>query len=212
VIADDEPLLRAGVRALLEDSGMDVVATAGTAGDLLELVVAERPDVVITDIRMPPGRGDDGLQAALVIRASSPGVGVVVLSQYVQRQYAIELLGDDPAGVGYLLKQRVSDVERFCSDIRRVAGGGTVLDPEVVEIMLARAHAANETIDRLTARQREVLGLVAEGRSNAAIAALLNITDKAVVAHTSHIYDLLGLRSTESDHRRVLAVLRYLNR
>jgi DNA-binding NarL/FixJ family response regulator len=212
VIADDEPLLRAGVRSLLEDSGIDVVATAGDAGQLLALVAAERPDVVITDIRMPPGRADDGLLAALKIRASNPGIGVIVLSQYVQRQYALELLGDDPSGVGYLLKQRVGDVERFCSDVRRVGDGGTVLDPEVVENMLARSHVADRAIDRMTERQREVLGLVAEGRSNAAIASALNISEKAVVAHVSHIYEELGLRVAESDHRRVLAVLRYLNR
>lgn len=212
LIAEDEPLLRAGIRSLLEDSGIDVVATASNGEELLALAVTERPDVVITDIRMPPDRTDDGLRAALRIRASIPGTGVIVLSQYVQRQYALELLGDDPSGVGYLLKQRVGDVERFCSDVRRVGDGGTVLDPEVVESMLTRAHVADRAIDRLTERQREVLGLVAEGRSNIAIASALNISEKAVVAHVSHIYAELGLRAAESDHRRVLAVLRYLNR
>ena len=200
------------MRALLEDSGIDVVATASTAGELLAHTATERPDVVITDIRMPPHGTDDGLRAALEIRASDPGIGVVVLSQYVQRQYALELLGDDPAGVGYLLKQRVGDVDRFCADVRRVAAGGTALDPEVVETMLARANAAGRAVDHLTARQRQVLGLVAEGRSNAAIASALSVSEKTVVAHISHIYEELGLRLADSDHRRVLAVLRYLNR
>jgi len=160
---------------------------------------------------MPPGLADDGLQAALTIRERHPGIGVVVLSQHAQRAYAVELLsrGDGPAGVGYLLKQRVTDVDTFCADLERVAAGGTVIDPTVVSTLLSRA-AQRAPAELLTPRQRQVLGLMAEGRSNAAIAERLGVTEKAVVRHVSHVYDALGLPDGRDDHRRVLAVLRHL--
>jgi len=208
VIAEDELLLRQGLTLVLEEGGVDVAAGVGDAAALLDAVVDLAPDLVITDIRMPPTFTDEGLRAALRIRQG--GVAVVVLSQYVQRRYAIELLGGDGAGVGYLLKQRIADISTFLADLRRVADGGTVLDPEVVGLMLSRAEHTGGPVRRLTRRQREVLALMAEGRSNARIAAELVLTEKAVVQHTSHIYDALGLPLTADDHRRVLAVIRYL--
>jgi DNA-binding NarL/FixJ family response regulator len=212
VIADDEALLREGLRALLTEAGMEVVGTAVNAEELLKVVALTDPELVITDIRMSADHNDEGLRAALEIRAASPTRGVVVLSQHVQRQYAMQLLADNSAGVGYLLKQRVSDVATFCSDVVRVGAGGTVLDPEVVDIMLNRSSLANDKLDRLTERQRQVLALIAEGRSNTAIAARLNVTEKAIIQHASHIYKVLGLPADTDDHRRVLAVLHYLNR
>ena len=161
---------------------------------------------------MPPGSADDGLQVALRIRRELPGTAVVVLSQHMQRRYAMELLDDGPSGVGYLLKQRISDVPAFCDDLRRVGAGGTALDPEVVSLMLARARRGRTGIDRLTDRQRQVLALMAQGCSNAAIARRLSITEKAVVAHISHLYDGLELALDYEGHRRVLAVVQYLNR
>ena len=166
---------------------------------------------MISDIRMPPGNTDDGLRAALEIRAQKPTRPIMILSQYVNRRYALELIGD-AAGVGYLLKQRVADSEAFCSAVRRVAAGETVLDPEVISTMVARARSQHDAVDQLTPRQTEVLQLVAEGRSNAAIARRLVISEKAVVQHVSHIYDQLGLTPNEADHRRALAVARYLAR
>ncbi len=210
LIGEDEALLREGLVAVLERAGFDVIGSAGDADELLRLADAKTPDVTITDIRMPPGGRDDGLRAALAIRARRPEASVLVLSQYVQRQYALELLGSQPAGVGYLLKQRVADVESFCRDVRRVGEGGTVLDPEVVTAMVERARRTDDAIDSLTPRQREVLGLIAEGRSNAAIAHQLVITEKAVVHHISRIYTQLALEPSEDAHRRVLAVIRYL--
>lgn len=210
VIAEDEVLLREGLSRILEGDGVTVLAAVGTAEQLEREVDRHRPDLAITDIRMPPTHTDEGLVAALRIRQAHPGVGVVVLSQHVQRRYATELLGQDRGGFGYLLKQRIADVRTFTDSLRRVAEGGTALDPEVVSMMVARASRGDRAIGRLTPRQREVLALMAEGRSNAAIAAQLFLTTKAVVQHTSNIYDALELPNDADDHRRVLAVIRYL--
>jgi DNA-binding NarL/FixJ family response regulator len=212
VIGEDEPLLREGIAVTLERAGMVVAGAVGDANELVRLAESERPDVVLTDIRMPPGNADDGLQAAIAIRARRPETGVLVVSQHVQRRYALELVADRPGGVGYLLKQRIGDVDTFCSEVRRVAEGGTVLDPEVVSAMLAHARRDDDALDRLTPRQREVLALVAEGRSNGAIARRLFLTEKAVVQHVSRVYRELGLAASDEDHRRVLAVVRYLSR
>jgi len=212
LIGEDEALLREGLILLLEGAGMEVVGVAPDAATLVRLASGRRPDLILSDIRMPPGHADDGLRAALEIRKARPEVAVMILSQYVNRRYALELLGDDAVGVGYLLKQRVANGERFCQDLRRVADGETVLDPEVVGAMLARARRDGDGIDQLTPRQTEVLALVAQGRSNAAIARRLVISEKAVVQHISRIYDQLGLIPSEDDHRRVLAVARYLAR
>lgn len=210
IIGEDEVLLREGLRHLLDSDGFDVVAVAGDA-DSLEAEVAEhRPDLVITDIRMPPTHTDEGLLAALRIRERYPAIPVVVLSQHVQRRYATELLDQNGSGFGYLLKQRIADVTTFTSDLRRVAAGGTALDPEVVSVLLARASRASSTVGALTPRQREVLALMAEGRSNARIASTLFLSEKAVVQHTSNIYEALGLPVDADDHRRVLAVIRFL--
>jgi DNA-binding NarL/FixJ family response regulator len=211
VIGEDETLLRQGLVLLLEDGGFDVVGVAGDATTLIRVAAETAPDLVLTDVRMPPAHAEDGLHAAIAIRAARPETAIMVLSQYVHRQYARELLGTRPAGVGYLLKQRVADVAAFCRDIRTVAGGGTVLDPEVVSAMLSRARTTHNALAGLTPRQTDVFGLVAEGRTNAAIARELRISVKAVVQHVSHVYDHLGLSLGEDDHRRVLAVLRYLN-
>lgn len=212
MIAEDESLLRQGLVLLVTGAGLDVVGTAGTAPDLLDVVDRTDPDVVVTDLRMPPGHADDGLRAAIRIRAERPRTGVVVLSQFVQRRYAVELIGSNPSGVGYLLKQRVSDVDRFTSDLRRVGEGGTALDPDVVDVMLSRVGRADAALEHLTTRQRQVLALIAEGRSNAAIAERLGVTERAVVQHASNIYAHLDLTDGVDDHRRVLAVLRYLAR
>lgn len=169
-----------------------------------------RPDLVVTDICMPPGRTDDGLRAALEIRASAPGTAVVVLSAYLQREYAEELLADARWGVGYLLKQRIADVGGFCRDLELICAGATILDPEVVGLMVQRASVRSSSVGRLTDRQREVVALMAQGRSNVAIARTLGISEKAVVNHISHIYDQIDLPVSADDHRRVLAVLRYL--
>lgn len=212
VIGEDEVLMREGLVLMLEQAGFAVVAIAADAGALAREAEAHLPDLVITDIRMPPTRTDDGLRAALSIRAHHPEVAVLVLSHYVQREYALELVGDSPEGIGYLLKQRIVNVEDFCDAVKRVAAGGIVLDPEVVAKMVRRARRDDSALDRLTPRQREVLAHIAEGRSNAAIARQLSITEKAVVQHTSRIYDHLGLVAGGDDHRRVLAVIRYLSR
>lgn len=210
VIAEDHTLIREGLIRILEGEGLQVVGVAGTAEELLALVSEQGPDLVITDIRMPPGFTDEGLVAALQIRRTRPGTAVLVLSQFVHQQYALELMENDPAGVGYLLKQRVGDLATFRADIDRICAGGTVIDPEVVAAMLARADR-EAGLKRLTPRQREVLELMAEGRSNSSIAQHLFITEKAVVQHVSGIYDTLGLPVSADDHRRVLAVLRYLH-
>ncbi len=210
VIAEDEVLLREGLAHVLEEDGVTVLAAVGTAVQLEREVARHLPDLAITDIRMPPSHTDEGLISALRIRHAHPDIGVVVLSQHVQRRLATELVNQDSGGVGYLLKQRIADVNTFTSSLRRVAEGGTVLDPEVVSVMVARASRGDGVIGALTARQREVLGLMAEGRSNAAIAAQLFLSEKAVVQHTSNIYDALGLPVDADDHRRVLAVVRFL--
>lgn len=212
VIGEDEALMREGLVLVLEQAGIEVAGAAGDAESLVREVAALAPDLVVTDIRMPPGLTDDGLRAALRIREEQPETAVVVLSQHVQRSYALELVGERPEGVGYLLKQRIVDADDFVRDLRRVNDGGTILDPEVVSAMLARARRDDAALERLTPRQTEVLGLIAEGRSNGAIARRLSITEKAVVQHTSRIYDELALAPSGEDHRRVLAVLRYLAR
>lgn len=211
VIGEDEALMRQGLTLVLERAGLEVAAVAGDAEDLIRKVSAHRPDLAVTDIRMPPAHTDEGLRAALEIRARLPHTAILVLSHHVQRRYAIELLErTNGTGVGYLLKQRVTDVDAFCADVRRICGGASVVDPEVVSRLLAQA-SHDAPMSRLTARQLEVLELMAQGRSNAAIAERLVISAKAVVRHVSHIYDELGLRQTPDDHRRVLAVLQHLS-
>ncbi|MBS1880702.1 MAG: response regulator transcription factor [Actinobacteria bacterium] len=211
VIGEDQALMREGLALLIERDGAEVVGRAADAPDLLRKVGAHRPDLVVADIRMPPRNADDGLRAALRIRAEHPGVAVLLLSQHVQRSYATELVEQGTVGVGYLLKQRVADAASFNADLRRVAAGGCVLDPEVVATMMARPRR-DDLLDRLTPRQLEVLALMAEGRSNGAIAEQLTLTTKAVARHVSHVYETLGLEPADEDHRRVLAVVRYLSR
>lgn len=210
VIGEDEALLRQGLTHVLEHAGFDVVATAADAAELIRHAIERHPDLVVTDIRMPPTHSDEGLLAALRINREQPDIGIVVLSHYVQRRYALELLTQRPSGVGYLLKQRIGDVATFCTDLQRVCDGATVLDPEVVALMVNRARHAGNAVERLTDRQREVLGLIAQGRSNASIAHRLSISEKSVVQHVSNIYAELGLTQSSDDHRRVLAVLRHL--
>ena len=206
VIAEDSVLLRAGLVRLLADSGFEVVAEAGDAEDLLRKVRAHRPDVCITDIRMPPTNTDEGIRAARQIRSELPGVGVIVLSHYVEDDYAFELLGDSAEGVGYLLKDRVADVEAFVDAVRRVAAGGSALDPEVVGRLLGRRRR-DDPLEQLTPREREVLGLMAEGRSNRGIADALVVSERAVEKHVTSIFSKLTLPAGPDDHRRVLAVL-----
>jgi DNA-binding NarL/FixJ family response regulator len=210
VVAADLFLLRAGLIRLLEAHGLEVTAAVESAPDLLKALIEHRPDVAIVDVRLPPTFTDDGLRAALEARAQVPGLPVLVLSQYVEQLYARELLADQGGGVGYLLKDRVFNDDQFVDAIRTVAGGGTVMDSEVVAKLLGR-HAREEPIGRLSAREREVLGLMAEGRSNIAIAQRLFVTEKAVSKHTAGIFGKLGLGPSDDDNRRVLAVLAYLN-
>jgi DNA-binding NarL/FixJ family response regulator len=209
VVADDSVLLREGVVRLLEEAGFEVVGQAGDAEGLLRKVRAHKPDAAIVDVRMPPTHTDEGIRAAQAIRAELPDVGVLVLSQYVEEEYARELLADDAAGVGYLLKDRVSDIEALTDAVRRVAEGGSALDPEVVAGMLGRRRE-EDPLEALTPREREVLALMAEGRSNSAIAAQLVITERAVEKHVTSIFSKLDLPAASEDHRRVLAVLRFL--
>jgi DNA-binding NarL/FixJ family response regulator len=209
VVADDSVLLREGVVRLLEEWGFDVVAQAGDADDLLRKVGAHKPDVAVVDIRMPPSNTDDGLRAALQIRERQPDTGVLVLSQYVEEGYALELVGDSAGGVGYLLKDRVADVERFIDSVKRVAEGGSALDPEVVSQLVGRARR-DDPIEQLTPRESEVLALMAEGRSNHAIAEQMIVTERAVEKHVTSIFGKLGLPPAPEDHRRVLAVLAFL--
>jgi DNA-binding NarL/FixJ family response regulator len=208
VIAEDSVLLRAGLVKLLGSCGIEVAAAVGNADELLAAVAEQQPDAVIADVRMPPGHSDEGIRAALVIRREWPGVAVLVLSQYVEERYAADLLATHTERVGYLLKDRVADVDEFVAALRRVAAGGTALDPEVVAQLLTRGR--RDPLGRLTPREREVLALMAEGRSNAAIAADLVITDSAVAKHINAIFTKLDLPPAEADHRRVLAVLRFL--
>jgi DNA-binding NarL/FixJ family response regulator len=209
VIAEDSVLLREGLARLLAESGFDVVAAVPDGETVLRSVDEHRPDVVVLDVRMPPTHTDEGLRAALVIRHQWPDVAVLVFSQYVEEQYATELLAGETRGVGYLLKDRVADVVEFIDALRRVAAGGTVLDPEVVAQLLARSRRSHP-LDGLTAREREVLALMAEGRSNAAIAKQLVVGEGAIEKHVSAIFTKLGLLPADTDHRRVLAVLRFL--
>jgi len=210
VLADDSVLLRAGLVHVLQDAGFDVVAQASDAEDLLRKVRAHKPDVAVTDIRMPPTQTDEGLRAAQQIRREMPEVGVLVLSQYIDEGYAVELLQGDAEGIGYLLKDRVSDVSAFTDALRRVGEGGSALDPEVVSQLLGRRRA-NDPLDRLTPREREVLGHMAEGRTNGAIARELVVTERAIEKHVTSIFSKLGLTAAEDGHRRVLAVLKYLD-
>jgi DNA-binding NarL/FixJ family response regulator len=209
VVAEDSVLLREGIVRLLSESGLEVVGQAGDAEDLRRKAGAHRPDVVIADIRMPPDNTDDGLRAAIEIRERHPGTGVLVLSAYVEEAYALELVADDASGIGYLLKDRVADVEGFVDAVRRVGDGGSALDPEVVSRLLGRTRRA-DPLDELTGREREVLELMAEGRSNRAIAEGLVITERAVEKHVTSIFGKLGFEPTAEDHRRVLAVLTFL--
>jgi DNA-binding NarL/FixJ family response regulator len=211
VIAEDSVLLRAGLTRLLADADHEVVATVGDAETLLDVVERHEPDLAVVDVRMPPTHTDDGLRAALQIRERWPDVGILVLSQYVEERYATELLAGTTGtgGLGYLLKDRIADVAEFLSGVARVGEGGTVLDPEVVAQLLARTRR-RDPLDRLSPREREVLGLMAEGCSNVAIARTMVVSDGAVEKHVSNIFTKLDLPPTEHDHRRVLAVLRWL--
>jgi len=209
VVAEDSVLLREGIVRLLDEAGFEVVGQAGDAEDLLRKASAHKPDVAVVDIRMPPTSTDDGLRAALEIRRNLPGTGVLVLSQYVEEGYALDLLGDGADGTGYLLKDRVADVERFVEAVRRVAAGGSVLDPEVVATLLGRRRR-DDPIEALTDREREVLALMAEGRSNQAIAEQMVVTERAVEKHVTSIFSKLDLPPAPEDHRRVLAVLTFL--
>jgi len=209
VLADDSVLLREGTARLLADSGFDVVGQAGDADDLMLKVRSYAPDVAIVDIRMPPTHTDEGLRAAQEIREKHPGTGVLVLSQYVEADYALDLLAGSAEGVGYLLKDRVADVDDFVSAVRRVAEGGSALDPAIVSRLVGRQRRDNP-IDTLTPREREVLGLMAEGLSNAAISARLFVTERAVEKHVTNIFAKLRLAADGDAHRRVLAVLAFL--
>ena len=209
VIAEDSVLLRAGLTRILADAGEEVVATVGDADELLRVVRLHQPDLAIVDVRMPPTHTDDGLRAAMQIRRELPDVGLLVLSQYVEEQYATELLSANTASIGYLLKDRVADVSEFLGAVRRVATGATILDPEVVAQLLARSRQL-DPLERLTAREREVLELMAQGRSNTAIAKALVVSDKAVEKHVGNIFTKLDLPPAEDDHRRVLAVLQWV--
>ena len=213
VIAEDSAVVRAGLVEILADRGHDVVAAVGDADALRAAVAEHHPDVTVVDVRMPPGYTDEGVRAAIAIRRDHPGIGVLVFSQYIETRYAADLLGaasgGGAAGVGYLLKDRVADVGEFVDALSRVAAGGTALDPEVVTQLLGASRRANG-LTTLTARERDVLALMAEGRSNAAIAGILVVTERAVEKHISNIFSKLGLAPSDADHRRVLAVLRYL--
>jgi DNA-binding NarL/FixJ family response regulator len=211
VVGEDQPLVREGIVGVLEEAGLEVVGVAGDAEDLVRKAGAHHPDLVITDIQMPPDLTDDGLRAAQQIRASQPEVGVVVLWQFLEDRYALELVGDRAQGVGYLLKDRVGDLALFIEAVRRVARGGSALDPEVVQRMVGRRREEGP-LDELTPREREVLGLMAEGRSNQGIADALIVTVAAVERHVTSIFGKLGLHQAPEDHRRVLAVLQYLRR
>jgi len=210
VVADDNALLREGIAALLEDAGHEVVGRSGNADDLLVKVRSLSPDVAIVDVRMPPGNTDDGLVAAVEIRRSHPGVAVLVLSQHLEPAYMLELVGDNASGVGYLLKDRVRDVAEFIDSVERVASGGTAFDPEVVKTFVGGRRRS--ALDELTDRERSVLALVAEGRSNRAIAKQLFLSSRAVERHVQSVFQKLGLPDSQDDNRRVLAVLALLGR
>jgi len=209
VVADDSVLMREGIVRLLEEAGHEVVAQAGDADDLTRKVRAHKPDVAVVDIRMPPTNTDDGLRAALELRAELPDTGVLVLSQYVEEGYAVDLLSEGGAGVGYLLKDRVGEIRLFTDAVERVAAGGSALDPEVVSHMLQRKRS-DDPLEEITPREREVLELMAQGRSNKAIAEQLVVTERAIEKHVTSIFGKLRLTASGEDHRRVLAVLAYL--
>jgi DNA-binding NarL/FixJ family response regulator len=210
VIAEDLALLREGLVALLRENGIEVVAQVEDGPGLLRAIAGHKPDLAIVDVRLPPTFSDEGVLAAIEARRRQPQLGVLVLSQYVETAYASELIGGNTAGVGYLLKERVGDVRAFLDALQRVAAGGTVLDRQVVAEMLASRNGASEGLSGLTAREREVLALIAEGRSNAAIAESLIVTPGAVEKHITNIFAKLELPACDEDHRRVLAVLAYL--
>jgi DNA-binding NarL/FixJ family response regulator len=211
VVGEDQPLVREGIVSVLEEAGLEVVGVAGDAEDLVRKAGAHHPDVVIADIQMPPDLTDDGLRAAQQIRSRQPDVGIVVLSQFLEDRYALDLIGERAQGVGYLLKHRVGDLSLFIDSVRRVAHGGSALDPEVVQRMVGRRRKGGP-LDELTPRDLEVLGLMAEGRSNQGIADALVVTVAAVERHVTSIFGKLGLQQSPEDHRRVLAVLQYLRR
>ncbi len=208
MLAEDSVLLREGLVWVLRSAGMEVVAAVEDAEGLLRAAEEHRPDLVVTDVRMPPSHTDEGLRAALVLRRQWPDLSIVVLSQYVEERYAATLLSTTTTGVGYLLKDRVADVPEFLDALRRVATGGTALDPEVVAQLLVRRHS--DPLDRLTRREKEVLALIAEGRSNTGIAEALSVSESAVGKHINNIFAKLDLAGDDKDHRRVLAVLRFL--
>ena len=208
-IAEDTVLLREGIARLLEEAGFEIVGQSSTADDLLLKIRSYHPDVAIVDIRMPPTHTDEGLRAAKTIREQHPDVGVLVLSEYLEPAYAMEVISDNAEGVGYLLKQRVSELDEFAGAVRRVAEGGSALDPAIVTQLVGRRRS-DDPISSLTPREREVLELMAEGRSNQAIAERLVVTERAVEKHVTNIFGKLGLSATPEDHRRVLAVLAFL--
>jgi DNA-binding NarL/FixJ family response regulator len=209
VIAEDAAVIRAGLTEILTDRGHEIVAAVGDAEALKDAVAADKPDVAIVDVRMPPSHTDEGLRAAIAIRRDHPGVGILVFSQYIETRYAADLLATGSGGIGYLLKDRVANVAEFTDAIARIAAGGTALDPEVVSGLLSASRHVS-TLSTLTARERDVLALMAEGRSNGAIADRIVVSERAVEKHISNIFTKLGLPPSDSDHRRVLAVLAYL--
>jgi DNA-binding NarL/FixJ family response regulator len=209
IVGEDQAFVREGIVHVLTDGGFDVVGTTADAGDLVRMASAYGPDVVVADIQMPPTHSDDGLQAALAIRAAQPGVGVLVLSQFLEDSYVFDLMADGAQGVGYMLKEKVGNLEVFTDAVRRVADGGSALDPDVVARLVGRKQKAS-LIDSLTPRERDVLTLIAEGRSNAGIANELVVTVAAVERHVTSIFDKFGLHQSPDQHRRVLAVLKYL--
>jgi DNA-binding NarL/FixJ family response regulator len=209
VIGEDDVLLREGIARLLTEAGFEVAAQAGDAPDLLRKALAHRPDVAVVDVQMPPGGRDDGLRAAIELRRQRPDTGVLVLSQVYEEHYAMELIGERADGAGYLLKERVGDLEEFIDAVQRVAAGGSALDPEVVARMLGRRRGSGP-VDRLTPRERDVLASMAEGKSNQGIAQALVVTEAAVEKHVTSIFHKLGLGATPTEHRRVLAVLTFL--
>jgi DNA-binding NarL/FixJ family response regulator len=211
VVGEDQSLVREGIVRVLEGAGFEVVGTAADAPDLLRKANAHKPDVVVTDIQMPPDGTDDGLRAAIEIRRTRPETGVVVLSQFLEDRYALDLVGDRAEGVGYLLKERIGDLKLFVDAVQRVAAGGSALDPQVIQRMVGRRRDTSP-IDELTPRERAVMELMAQGRSNAGIASELTVTVAAVERHVTSIFDKLGLRQAPEDHRRVRAVLEYLKR
>jgi DNA-binding NarL/FixJ family response regulator len=210
LIGEDQPIVREGIVHVLADAGFEVIGTTGDARDLVRKALLDRPDVVVTDIQMPPGHADDGLRVALEVRSAQPGVGVLVLSQFLEDRYAFDLVADGAQGVGYLLKEKVGDLRMFTDAVRRVAEGGSALDPDVVARLVGRRRRTSP-LDSLTKRETEVLSLIAEGYSNAGVARELVVTVAAVERHVTSIFDKLGLQQSPDQHRRVLAVLNYLH-